>query len=81
MIIIINVSNLYIGGGTQVDISFLNELRYLNKNNQYHFFLSKPIHQQIETNVFAENFKFYLIQRSAASFKTRFFIILHPFYL
>ena len=34
MKIIINVSNLYYGGGVQVAISLLNELRFIEANNE-----------------------------------------------
>ena len=54
MKIIINVSNLYVGGGVQVAISFINELKFIKNINQYHIFLSEPINLQIEKNLFSK---------------------------
>jgi len=74
MKIIINLSNLYYGGGLQVAISFLNELRFIEADNEYNIFLSKPIDSQIEKKIFPENFKFFFIPKSAAYLLTRFII-------
>lgn len=75
MKIIINVSNLYYGGGVQVAISLLNELRFIEANNEYNIFLSKPIENQIEKQLFSENFKFFIIAKPASYLNTRFKII------
>lgn len=71
MTLIINTSNLYIGGGLQVALSFINELRELNKDHQYHIFLSQATDKQIDCSLFPANFHFYLIALSPASLKTR----------
>ncbi len=71
MIIIINTSNLYVGGGLQVAISFINELNLLKLKHTYHIFLSKAVSKQIDQSIFSENFIFYLIEHSPASLKYR----------
>ena len=71
MKIILNISNLYVGGSVQVAISFLNELKYLKEKNIYHIFLSKPIDTQILKSSFSNKFNFYLIKNSPAPLKTR----------
>ena len=71
MKVIINVSNLYVGGGVQVAISFINELKFITNKNEYHIFLSHPVNKQIEKKLFSSNFNFYLIRKSIASLKTR----------
>lgn len=71
MKIIINTSNLYVGGGLQVALSFINELKTLNKDHEYHIFLSQAVNKQIDQKIYADNFHFYLIEKSPASLKTR----------
>lgn len=71
MKIIINTSNLYVGGGVQVALSFINELKSIDSKNEYHIFLSKAIEKQIFQNEFDKKFYFYLIENSPAKLKTR----------
>mgnify|MGYP006412941933 FL=1 len=71
MKILINTSNLYVGGGLQVALSFINELKELNTNHEYHIFLSLAVDKQIDQKEFTGNFYFYLIEKSPASLKTR----------
>lgn len=71
MKLLINTSNLYVGGGLQVALSFLDELNQVNKEHEYHVFLSQAVNQQINYNDFSNNFKFYLIEKSPACLKTR----------
>jgi len=71
MKILINTSNLYVGGGLQVALSFINELKELNIDHEYHIFLSGAIDKQIDQKSFPANFFFYLIEKSPASLKTR----------
>lgn len=71
MKIIINTSNLYVGGGLQVALSFINELRQMNTVHEYHIFLSQAVDKQIDQGSFPDNFHFYLIEKSPASLKTR----------
>jgi glycosyltransferase involved in cell wall biosynthesis len=68
---LINTSNLYVGGGLQVALSFLNELKQMQKNHEYHVFLSQAVNLQIDQNSFPVNFHFYLIEKSPSSLKTR----------
>jgi len=71
MKLIINTSNLYVGGGLQVALSFINELREIKSTHEYHIFLSQATDKQIDKSLFSDNFHFYLINRSPASLKTR----------
>ena len=71
MKILINTSNLYVGGGLQVALSFINELKEMKTSHIYHIFLSQAIDKQLDKNSFSDNFHFYLIERSPASLKTR----------
>lgn len=71
MTFIINTSNLYVGGGLQVALSFLNELKHISPEHEYHVFLSPAVARQIDQNSFPDNFRFYLIEKSPASLKTR----------
>jgi glycosyltransferase involved in cell wall biosynthesis len=68
---IINTSNLYVGGGVQVALSFVNELKQIDKSHEYHIFMSLAINAQLSQRTFADNFKFYLIENSPSSLKTR----------
>lgn len=58
MKLIINASNIYIGGQLQVAISFINELIHFPEN-EYHVFYSVEIEQQISKDRFPSNFTFY----------------------
>ncbi len=71
MVLIINVSNLSVGGGVQVALSFINDLKCLNRDNVYHVFLSLVASEQIDKDKFPENFYFYLISHSPAPLKYR----------
>ena len=77
MQILINTSNLYVGGGLQVALSFINELKEMNTLHQYHIFVSQAIDKQLDKNSFPKNFHFYLIEKSPASLKTRKQIVTH----
>ncbi len=67
MKIIINTSNLFVGGGVQVALSFIDEIKKLKRNNSYYIFLSSEIEKQISYKLFPSNFKFYSIKYSPAS--------------
>lgn len=71
MKLLINTSNLYFGGGLQVALSFINELKDMNLKNEYHIFTSLAINKQLNKNDFPSHFIFYLIERSPSSLKTR----------
>lgn len=70
MNIIINASNLRIGGGMQVAHSFINECIPLNEH-QYHVFLSKEMDEILNQQLFPPNFRFYRIQNSTSSYNGR----------
>ncbi len=71
MKILINTSNLSIGGGMQVALSFINELNNLKLDNEYHIFLSVALKNQINQTFFLSNFYFYCIEKSPSSLRTR----------
>lgn len=71
MKIIINTSNLYFGGGLQVALSFINELKYFDQKNDYYIFMSKAVQKQIDVEKYPNNFSFYLIENSPSSLKMR----------
>ena len=58
MKLIINASNVHVGGMLQVAISFINELVYF-PGNEYHIFLSAEVESQISGKGFPDNFSFY----------------------
>lgn len=58
MIILINCSNLKIGGGLQVAHSFLDEIK-TNENHIFHIVLSSNLKGQISPQEYGANFKFY----------------------
>lgn len=70
MKLIINTSNLLVGGGVQVSLSFINEIINF-KDNEYHIFISPIIKEQLDLNIFPKNFYFYDINHSPASIKYR----------
>lgn len=59
MKIIINTTNLKIGGALQVAISFIYECIEFDEN-EYHVFLSPSMVKEVEQSVFPENFTFYI---------------------
>lgn len=71
MKILINTSNLYVGGGVHVALSFINELKQINNGCEYYIFLSQVTNKYLDQKNFSDNFYFYLIEKSTASIKTR----------
>tara|TARA_B110000008_G_scaffold253309_1_gene268477 strand:- start:1212 stop:2342 length:1131 start_codon:yes stop_codon:yes gene_type:complete len=69
--IIINVSNLHIGGGVQVAISFVNELKKITNANFYHIVLSETVNTHIEHDFPKNKFKFYVICQSSVRLLNR----------
>jgi len=59
MKLLINASNLYVGGGVQVAVSFINELQKMNYDNKYFVFLSKKVKERLEIEEFDNRFKFF----------------------
>ena len=70
MKLIINTSTLYVGGGVQVAISFLNEIAK-SIDNEYHVFLSNETNKYIDKKIFSQNFYFYLIETSPSKLSSR----------
>lgn len=70
MKLIINTSNIIIGGGIQVSLSILNELLKYS-SNEYHVFISPKVASQINSKNFPSNFHFYNFKLSPASIFTR----------
>jgi len=70
MKLIINTSNLVIGGGIQVALSVLSELKNYSKNG-YHIFISSEVEKQLEIESFGSNFRFYSIPISPSKIQTR----------
>lgn len=75
MRLIVNTSNLYVGGGLQVALSFINELKTIERDNVYHIFLSRAVNSQIDKDDFPDNFHFYLISHSPSSLRSRIKIV------
>jgi len=73
MKLLINTSNLYVGGSLQIALSFLNEIK--KHDNEYHIFLSLAVKKQIDVKSFSNNFRFYTINKTPASLKTRLMIV------
>ena len=61
MRIIINTTNLKLGGALQVAISFIYESIHFT-DNDYYIFLSPTMKKEIDTKVFPDNFIFYTFQ-------------------
>ena len=57
MRILINCSNLKVGGGLQVAHSFLNEICN-NVEHEFHVILSETLNEQIDQSIFLSNFSF-----------------------
>lgn len=71
MKIVINTSNLSVGGGMQVAISFINELKNMVDHNEYFVLLSTALFNELRIGQFPENFFFFHISHSPASIKFR----------
>jgi glycosyltransferase involved in cell wall biosynthesis len=64
--LIINTTNIKVGGGIQVSLSFIEELKKFN-DNEYHIFLSKVVSHQINKESYSKNFHFYNFDISPSS--------------
>ena len=67
MKLLINTSNLSVGGGLQVALSFINEIKNIINNNEYHIVMTNKISMQLDIYTFPKNFSFYNISNSPAS--------------
>lgn len=65
MKIIIDNSNLVVGGGIQVGSSFLNDLRKIKNKNEYHVIQSLYSKENIDKELFPSNFVFYDLNEKA----------------
>lgn len=74
MKIIINTTVIQSGGGLQVTLSFLNELKSL-VDDRYYVFLSSAVEQNINQESFPSNFQFILFDKSPAHLGTRYKIV------
>ena len=70
MRIIINTTIISGGGGMQVSLSFLNELKNFG-NDEYHVFLSEIVGLHLNKAHFPANFNFYVFDKSPAHFINR----------
>ncbi|MCS0589417.1 glycosyltransferase [Massilia norwichensis] len=64
MRLLINASTLKVGGGVQVAVSLLNELKQI-PNNEYFVVLSEQVSKQIECAAFPANFRFWHVESPA----------------
>jgi len=69
--IIINVSNLNEGGGVQVALSFIRELKKYKKYN-FHVFSSFVMYSHLKNNMLGDNVNLHLINNPISSIKTRY---------
>nr|WP_199156608.1 glycosyltransferase [Pedobacter sp. ASV2] len=65
MRILIDHSNLIVGGGIQVGSSFLNDLRILSLDNEYFVVQSLNSKNSIEQGIFPQNFVFFDLSKLA----------------
>lgn len=72
MKIIINISNLVMGGAIQIANSFLNELKKLNyQSNEYLIFYNSSSIGDLEIKKFPDKFKFKKLKKSPANIYSR----------
>lgn len=72
MKILINTSNLSVGGGVQVAVSFIQELNSSEYNDLFFVvILSNAVQSQLDLSSFPNNFSFHLYLNSPAILKTR----------
>jgi len=74
MKILVNTSNLAVGGGVQVALSFVEELKII-RNNKYYIFLSPQVERQLDLQSFPGNFEFFHFPQSPASLWSRWRIV------
>tara|TARA_R110002012_G_scaffold263456_2_gene446480 strand:+ start:143525 stop:144658 length:1134 start_codon:yes stop_codon:yes gene_type:complete len=71
MKILVNTSNLVIGGAIQVALSLINEFSKREDSLYYVIICSKQIQAQINIESFPKNFKFYVLEKSPSKLRTR----------
>lgn len=78
MKLIINCTNLNVGGGLQVAVSFLNEIRKFDiSGDEFHVLLSKEVDELIDSGAFGDNCFFYKFKESPAYLMTRSKVVRH----
>lgn len=70
MKIVINTTNLVMGGALQVALSFLEEAKSF-REDKFYVFLSAQMSTQIDVGTFPDNFFFYHFDRSPATLRNR----------
>lgn len=70
MKLIINTTNILVGGAFQRALSFVRELKEFGKD-EYHVFYRNEFSEQIDISTYPNNFYFYLIEESPASILNR----------
>jgi glycosyltransferase involved in cell wall biosynthesis len=63
MKIIIDNSNLFAGGGLQVAVSFLNNLKEMDLAHEFHIIQSVKCAENFDASLFSKNFVFYNLSR------------------
>ncbi|MCU7618702.1 glycosyltransferase family 4 protein [Chryseobacterium sp. PBS4-4] len=71
MILIIDNSNLFAGGGLQVAASFLRDLKNMNLTDDFHVIQSVNCAGMIGKEVFPNNFTFYNLEKSEEKSKAK----------
>ncbi|AVF48058.1 glycosyltransferase family 4 protein [Elizabethkingia anophelis] len=71
MKLIIDNSNLFAGGGLQVAVSFLRDLKKINLSDEFHIIQSLNAIKVIENEQFPDNFTFYNLGKSEEKSKSK----------
>ncbi|MDV3902028.1 hypothetical protein CMT89_12625 [Elizabethkingia anophelis] len=71
MKLIIDNSNLFAGGGLQVAVSFLRDLKKINLSDEFHIIQSLNAIKDIENEQFPDNFTFYNLGKSEEKSKSK----------
>ncbi|GAB6045600.1 hypothetical protein JCM11957_11980 [Caminibacter profundus] len=71
MKILINTSNLYVGGGVQVALSLIKSFKEIDRENEYIFILSPILNKLLQAEKFPSNFKIFVIKNSPAQIISR----------
>lgn len=72
MKLLINITNLVMGGAVQVANSFINELNQIESDNEYLVCYTKLSYPNLDEKVFSEKFDFVLFKSSPAILRNRF---------
>ncbi|CAH0530964.1 hypothetical protein CTH30272_03310 [Allocatenococcus thiocycli] len=75
MIVLINLSNLSVGGGVQVGISFIQEISKLSEGDQYHVVVNDKVRSLIGNSIISNEIHFHSVKNSPAQLNTRRIIV------